>query len=120
MPIREVYVPELGLLTGVRPWEYATETAPRASCGICGGSVSGDFICLGCLSCCPRNQAKLAGNRQVAELERRRARKPAPAFVPKGARSPATLTAKEKRSIVKDHRRTAEGRAWLVSQGLMP
>ncbi len=118
MPTSDPDVPPLEILFGCRPWTRASETGSRASCGICGASVSGrgPAVCMGCLITGLAFDRRLKHSRDDDEAKERRARKAAPRFVPK---APSVLTAKEKRSVVKLAKRTAEGRAWLKSQGLM-
>ncbi len=118
-------VPTLELLMGNRPWTFASENGSWESCGICGASFFRRVraICAGCLIT-GNFEHRLKNSRRAAEAAERRARKAAARFVPKAPRgSPAalaTMTVKERRGVVAACKRTPEGRAWLVSQGLMP
>ncbi len=120
MPTSDPDVPPLEILFGCRPWTYASEAGSRASCGICDASASGmgRAVCMGCLVTGLDFDRRLKYRRQDAEAEERRARKATPTFKGKGV-PVSTLTVKEQRSVVKAYRRTAEGRAWLKSQGLL-
>ncbi len=117
MPTSDPDVPALEILFGNRPWTSASESGSRASCGICGASVSGRgrAVCMGCLVAGLPFDRRLKASRQDDEAKEKRARKAAPKFQPH-----VKLSAKERKSVVRDYKGTPEGRAWLKSQGLMP
>ncbi len=118
-------MPALELLFGNRPWTRSSESGTRASCGICGTSVAerGRAVCAGCMVASGPFDVRLRDSRRSTEAKERQARKAAAKFAPKAPQSSpeafARLSPKERRGIVRDHRRTAEGRAWLQAQGLM-
>ncbi len=118
-------VPALELLFGNRPWTLASESGTRASCGICGTSVAerGRAVCAGCMVVGGPFDGRLRDSRRSTEAKERQARKAAAKFAPKAPVASqdafSRLSPKERRGIVRDHRRTAEGRAWLVAQGLL-